>query len=192
MKKIIFLGVATLLAAGMSSSFAATTTVPSTANLTVSGVITGSTCTVSFPTNATVPEISQAIYESATANAQLGSDVNVGNIQLLGCGGKTVSLTAKGDSPVVGEPSKGYFTYKNTAAGSENPLYYTLATSDKLDSGNFLLDGSAAHSLAVDASDSSHNVPVILKTMKNGSTLSDIDKYVGDFSATVTYTADYK
>ncbi|EIK6739216.1 hypothetical protein LKC87_004211 [Salmonella enterica subsp. enterica serovar Aqua] len=179
-----FLGITALLFSGISSVYAANTNFSST--LTISGTITSASCTASFPGDVTIPAITEADYESAGAGTQLGSDINMGNISLTGCNSKTVSLTTKGTGNLVENAKKGTFTYSNSAAGTANPLVYTLGYTG----GDLSLDSSTPVDFSPDTI--KYDIPLTLKVMKNGSTLADIYKYIGDFTTTVTYSIDYK
>ncbi|EBJ7484672.1 hypothetical protein DY526_23740 [Salmonella enterica] len=179
-----FLGITALLFSGMSSVYAANTNFSST--LTINGSITSASCTASFPSNVTIPAITEADYESAGAGTQLGSDTAVGNISLTGCNSKTVTLTTKGTASLPGDAKKGTFTYSNTAAGTANPLVYTLGYTG----GDLSLDSSAPVDFSPDKI--KYDIPLTLKVMKNGNTLTDIYKYIGDFSTAVTYSIDYR
>lgn len=177
-----FLGITALLFSGMSSVYAA----PSTSTLTISGTITSASCTASFPGDVTIPAITEADYESVGAGTQLGTDMNVGNISLTGCNSKTVTLTTKGTGNLPGDTKKGTFTYSNSAKGTDNPLVYTLGYTG----GDLSLDNGTPVDFSPDKI--KYDIPLTLKVMKNGSTLADIYKYIGDFNTTVTYSITYK
>ncbi|ELC8832715.1 hypothetical protein AB4H89_001365 [Salmonella enterica] len=179
-----FLGITALLFSGMSSVYAASST--STSTLTISGTITSASCTASFPGDYTIPSITEADYESAGAGTQLGTDMSVGKIRLTGCGSKTVTLTTNGTGNLPVDTKKGTFTYSNPAKGTDNPLVYTLGYTD----GDLSLDNSVPVDFSPDTIN--YDIPLTLKVMKNGSTLADIYKYIGNFSTTVTYSIAYK
>ncbi len=179
-----FLGITALLFSGMSSVYAANTNFSSA--LTINGTITSASCTASFPGDVTIPAITEADYESAGAGTQLGSDTTVGNISLTGCNSKTVTLTTKGTANLSGDAKKGTFTYSNPAAGTANPLVYTLGYIG----GDLSLDSSAPVDFSPDKI--KYDIPLTLKLMKNGNTLTDINKYIGDFSTTVIYSIVYQ
>lgn len=182
---------ATLIAAGFPVAYAvaAGNPVPST-TLNIHGTIVGSTCTVQFPGDVTIPSITQSAYSSAAPDSQLGSDVTIGDVVFNGCNGSNVTLSAKGGSVLAGDNSKGTFTYKNASAGNGNPMIYTLGYSNGAVTGNFDLSGTAKATFT--ATGASFPVKQTMKVMKNGNTLPDIAKYTGDFNTQIIYTADYK
>ncbi|EPC4783745.1 hypothetical protein Q1B84_004770 [Salmonella enterica] len=180
---------ATMIAAGFSSVYAEAAD-PASTTLNIHGTIVGSTCTVQFPSSVTIPDITQSVYSSAGANAQLGSDVTIGDVVFNGCNGSTVTLSAKGGSVLGGDNSKGTFEYLNSLHGTENPMIYTLGYSGGAVTGNFDLSGTAKATFT--ATGASFPVKQTMKVMKNGNTLTDIAKYTGNFKTRITYTADYR
>ncbi|EIF6911854.1 hypothetical protein H4L46_003971, partial [Salmonella enterica] len=71
-------------------------------------------------------------------------------------------------------------------AGTANPLVYTLGYTG----GDLSLDNNAPVDFSPDKI--KYDIPLTLKVMKNGSSLVDIFKYIGDFSTTVTYSIVYQ
>ncbi|EAQ6249132.1 hypothetical protein DRE43_25975 [Salmonella enterica subsp. enterica serovar Java] len=179
---------ATLIIAGFPAVYAVAAN-PASTQLKVSGTIVGSTCTTTFPTSVKIPDINQSTFIAASVNSQLGSDIDVGNVVFTGCDGHGVTLTAKGESTLAGESSKGAFKYSNASAGTENPMFYTLGYSGGTTTGDFDLTGATSASFT--AQGTSFPVKQTMKVMKNAN-ITDLSKYTGDFTTTVLYTANYK
>lgn len=179
---------ATLIAAGFSSAYAAVTPPAiNSSSITISGSITSSTCVVTFPTSATIPDIYQNDYTNTPADAQVGTDVNVGNVTFTGCNGKQVTLAAKANA-LEGDNTKGTFAF--AGSGTENPMVYTLGYQSGGNTGDFNLGDATPVSFTANGDD--FNLPQTLKVMKKGETIPDIASYAGAFTATVTYTATYQ
>ncbi|EDT7666252.1 TPA: hypothetical protein O5C63_004820 [Salmonella enterica subsp. enterica serovar Mokola] len=182
---------ATLIATGLPAVYAVAAVNVKSTELTIHGTILSSTCTATFPTSVTIADITQNTYETAGINAQLGPDVTVGNVVFSGCDGAStnVVLTAKGDTSLTTDSSKGTFTYKNASAGNENPMIYTLGYTAGATTGNFDLSGVTPVSFT--GTGSTFSVQQSMKVLKNA-TVADISKYAGEFGTNITYTADYK
>ncbi|EAN8326081.1 type 1 fimbrial protein [Salmonella enterica] len=160
---------------------------PATAELHLHGSIISDTCTFVFPTTAPALKVSGEDYSATNVNGQIGSEVSLGNITVSGCNTKTVTLQAMSDAQIAGNAEKGKFSYTNKPADAKDPLAFSIGYGS---SGNaFLkLDNSSPVSFNVDSD--SLDIPLNISVLKQDS-VDNIAAYSGDFSATVTYTADF-
>ncbi|EAO9251061.1 type 1 fimbrial protein [Salmonella enterica] len=178
------------LAVLLAGSGVANAAGPATAQLHVHGTIVSDTCTFVFPTTAPALNVDAAAYSNATVNGKIGDAVNLGNILASGCNTNTVTLQARSDAQITGNPERGKFSYVNKPADAKDPLAFTVGYGavGGATAGLLKLDNSAPVSFSVNSA--SFNIPVTLNVLKQEQ-VDNIGAYAGDFSATVTYTADF-
>lgn len=188
-------GTLAVLLAGTGVANAAATG-PVTASLSLHGTIVSDTCTFSFPTTAPALNVDAATYSSAEVGGTIGTGVDLGQITALGCNAKTVTLKAQSDAQITGNAERGKFTYTNKPADAKDPLAflisYAVAGLDQPPEGpikgNLKLDNTSP--VSVNGSSSSFTIPLSLSVLKQEA-VDNIGAYAGDFTATVTYTADF-
>ncbi|EAM2983013.1 TPA: type 1 fimbrial protein [Salmonella enterica] len=178
------------LAVLLAGSGVANAAGPATAQLHVHGTIVSDTCTFVFPTTAPVLNVNAADYSSATVGGDIGNAVNLGNITASGCNTNNVTLQAQSDAQITGNVERGKFTYTNKPADAKDPLAFTVGYGavGGATAGLLKLDNSAPVTFTADAA--SFNIPVTLQVLKQDA-VDNIGAYAGDFTATVTYTADF-
>lgn len=163
---------------------------PVTASLNLHGTIVSDTCTFSFPTTAPALTVDAAAYSSAEVGGTIVDGVELGHITALGCNTKTVTLKAQSDGQIAGNAERGKFTYTNKPADAKDPLAFTIdyGAVGGVTAGNLKLDNTSPVSFSANAA--SFDIPLSLKVLKQEA-VTNIGAYAGDFTATVTYTADF-
>lgn len=189
MKKLNALfGTLAVLLAGTGVANAAGST---SATMHVHGTILSDTCTFLFPTTVSGLNVNTTDYSTATVGGKIGEAVNLGNITANGCNTKTVTLKAQSNAQITGDAAKGKFTYTNKPADAKDPLSFTVgygAVGGATTGGVLKLDGSATEAFTPNSDN--FNIPVTLNVLKQEQ-VDNIGAYAGDFTATVTYTADF-
>lgn len=166
---------------GSASAAASGTTIGSGAS-SISQTLTASSCSVSFPSDFSLPSISTAAFNATSVNGRIGDEVSVGNIVFSGCNGNTVNIAVTSGS----KTSNSGYIYPALNGGEQGYVGYWLKINDYGAVPNSIQ--SALQNMSINSD--SYSLPVTVATikMKNGSFSSTEN---GNYTANITYTATY-
>ncbi|ENB6579650.1 type 1 fimbrial protein [Escherichia coli] len=176
--------IAFLLSLGVAGSASAATSGDTigTGSMAISQSLTASTCSVTFPSDVTLPSFSTATFNDASVNANLVDATSVGDITFSGCSGESVNIALTSSNNVS---SSGYI-YPTINGNSQSRVGYWIKVNGVGGRPNTTV--SSLQNMSIDSD--SYTVPVVIQTIKM-SNLAYSTSTTGEYAATVTYTATY-
>lgn len=176
--------IALILSLGIVGSASAATggTTIGTGSSAISQSLTASSCSVSFPSDVTLPSFSTADFNATSASGSIGDEVSVGNIVFSGCNGNTVNVAVTSGS----KTSNSGYIYPQFNGADQGYVGYWL----KINSNGAKPNSTVSSLQNMSINSDSYSLPVTIATikMKSGSFSST---ETGNYTANVTYTATY-
>ena len=176
--------IAFLLSLGVAGSASAATSGETigTGSMTISQTLTAASCSVTFPSDVTLPSFSTATFNATSVNNEVVDEASVGDITFSGCNGETVNIALTSSSTTSGS---GYI-YPTINGQVQERIGYWVKVNGFGAKPNSTV--SALQNMPITSD--SYTLPVTIKTIKMiDSDLSS--KGTGEYSATITYTATY-
>ncbi|EIM0997800.1 type 1 fimbrial protein [Escherichia coli] len=185
-KNLIALVTVTML--GMSASaFAAPGDVINTFTQSVSSSLNTTTCSVTFPTDVTLPVVTTADYQAATQYGVIGnSSVSAGSITFSGCDTQQVKVVIDSTNS---KTSNGLFAFPTLNGTSQSVIGFAIK--EGLTNSYVKVNGQEDSKLVKTISGDSFEIPVTIESIRaSGASLTAGAS--GALNASFVYTATYQ
>jgi len=185
-KNLIALVTVTML--GMSASaFAAPGDVINTSTQSVSSSLNPTTCSVTFPTDVTLPAVTTADYQAATQFGVIGnSSASAGSITFSGCNNQQVKVVIDSTN---NKSSNGVFAFPTLNGAPQSVIGFAIK--EGLTNSYVKVNGQEDSKLVKTISGDSFEIPVTIESIRaSGSSMAAGSS--GALNASFVYTATYQ
>ncbi|GDN96604.1 TPA: type 1 fimbrial protein [Escherichia coli] len=184
MKKTIISGLLIMATSGVAFAAGVPGQNIGTGNMTVSGTVGASSCTVSFPSSVSLPTIDASTYNAAPNQTTILSE-NTPGIMFNDCSGSTVKvrIDATSSRGVSGQ------NLRVEVPGDGGNTRIALQLADGSDKG-YSINTDDPKLTNININNNSYNIPLKVKALR-WSTAALPNATAGQYSAVYTFTATY-